>query len=109
MLRSTTATDCCEAMLRRGWHLSKLAPPSSFPGRGCRRCTLCCAALCSQVLYSKFAFMYLDVKMGDQDYILIREDDVIGIMPRTSERQGGRGGRGAAGGAQGTASRIVGS
>lgn len=34
------------------------------------------------VLYSKFGFMYQDVKMGDDEYILIREDDVIGVMPR---------------------------
>ncbi len=38
-----------------------------------------------QVLYSKFGFMYTDIKMDDQDYILIREEDVIGIMPRSSE------------------------
>lgn len=38
-----------------------------------------------QVLYSKFGFMYTDVKMNDEDYILIREDDVIAIMPRSSE------------------------
>ncbi len=38
-----------------------------------------------QVLYSKFGFMYTDIKLGEQDYILIREDDVIGIMPRSSE------------------------
>lgn len=38
----------------------------------------------SQVLYSKFGFMYQDVKLGDDEYILIREDDVIGIMPRAN-------------------------
>jgi chaperonin GroES len=37
-----------------------------------------------QVLYSKFGFMYQDVKLGDDEYILIREDDVIGIMPRAN-------------------------
>jgi chaperonin GroES len=37
------------------------------------------------VLYSKFGFMYTDIKLGSQDYILIREDDVIGVMPRASE------------------------
>jgi co-chaperonin GroES (HSP10) len=34
-----------------------------------------CAA---QVLYSKFGFMYTELKMGDEEFILIREDDVIG-------------------------------
>jgi hypothetical protein len=29
--------------------------------------------------------MYHDIKLRGQDYILIREDDVIGIMPRSSE------------------------
>lgn len=38
-----------------------------------------------QVLYSKFGFMYTDIKLNGEDYILIREEDVIGIMPRTSE------------------------
>ncbi len=38
------------------------------------------------VVYSKFGFMYTDLKMSDgTEYILIREDDVIGIMPRASE------------------------
>ncbi|GBF92721.1 hypothetical protein Rsub_05090 [Raphidocelis subcapitata] len=36
------------------------------------------------VLYSKFGFMYQDVKMGGDEYILIREDDVIGVMPRSN-------------------------
>lgn len=36
------------------------------------------------VLYSKFGFMYTDIKMGDQDYILIREEDVIAVMPRAN-------------------------
>jgi chaperonin GroES len=42
------------------------------------------------VLYSKFGFMYTDVKMAgkdgadDEEYILIREDDVIGTLPRSS-------------------------
>ncbi|GFH19416.1 uncharacterized protein HaLaN_16361 [Haematococcus lacustris] len=35
------------------------------------------------VLYSKFGFMYTDLKLSGQDYILIREEDVIGIMPRS--------------------------
>lgn len=35
------------------------------------------------VLYSKFGFMYTDVKVGEEDFILIKEDDVIGIMPKT--------------------------
>ncbi len=43
------------------------------------------STLNTQVLYSKFGFMYQDVKMGSDDYILIREDDVIGVMPRSSE------------------------
>lgn len=43
-----------------------------------------CVAGCLQVLYSKFGFMYTDVKLGEEDFILIREDDVIGIMPRSS-------------------------
>lgn len=37
-----------------------------------------------QVLYSKFGFMYTEVKLGEEDFILIREQDVIGIMPRSS-------------------------
>lgn len=38
------------------------------------------------VVYSKFGFMYTDLKMSDgTEYILIREDDVIGVMPRASE------------------------
>ena len=37
------------------------------------------------MLYSKFGFMYTDIKLNGEDYILIREEDVIGIMPRTSE------------------------
>ncbi|KIZ01928.1 chaperonin [Monoraphidium neglectum] len=36
------------------------------------------------VLYSKFGFMYQDLKLGEDEYILIREDDVIGVMPRTN-------------------------
>jgi chaperonin GroES len=38
------------------------------------------------VLYSKFGFMYTDLKMasGGDEYILIREDDVIGTLPRAS-------------------------
>ncbi|MEW5309153.1 MAG: hypothetical protein WDW38_001059 [Sanguina aurantia] len=36
------------------------------------------------VLYSKFGFMYLDLKLNTEDYILIREDDVIAIMPRSN-------------------------
>lgn len=28
--------------------------------------------------------MYTDIKAGDQEYILIRENDVIGIMPRAN-------------------------
>lgn len=35
-----------------------------------------------QVLYSKFGFMYQDLKLGDDEFILIREEDVIGVMPR---------------------------
>lgn len=37
------------------------------------------------VLYSKFGFMYTDLKMaaGGDEYILIREDDVIGTLPRS--------------------------
>jgi hypothetical protein len=31
-----------------------------------------------QVLYSKFGFMYTELKMGEEEFILIREDDVIG-------------------------------
>lgn len=31
-----------------------------------------------QVLYSKFGFMYTDIKLGEGEFILIREDDVIG-------------------------------
>ena len=34
------------------------------------------------VLYSKFGFMYTDIKLDGEDYILIREDDVIAVMPR---------------------------
>lgn len=39
------------------------------------------------VLYSKFGFMYTDLKMAGaegEEYILIREDDVIGTLPRSS-------------------------
>ncbi|KAI8471100.1 MAG: chaperonin 23 [Monoraphidium minutum] len=36
------------------------------------------------VIYSKFGFMYQDMKMGEDEYILIREDDVIGVMPRSN-------------------------
>lgn len=36
------------------------------------------------VLYSKFGFMYTDLKLGEEEYILIREDDVIGVMPRSN-------------------------
>lgn len=35
------------------------------------------------VLYSKFGFMYTDLQLGDQEYILIKEDDVIGTLPRS--------------------------
>lgn len=35
------------------------------------------------VLYSKFGFMYTDIKSGDKEYILIKEDDVIGVLPRS--------------------------
>lgn len=36
------------------------------------------------VLYSKFGFMYTDLKMKEDEYILIREEDVIGKMPRSN-------------------------
>jgi len=36
------------------------------------------------VLYSKFGFMYTDVKLAGEDYILIREQDVIAIMPKSN-------------------------
>lgn len=36
------------------------------------------------MLYSKFGFMYTDLKLGEDEYILIREDDVIGVMPRSN-------------------------
>ena len=38
-----------------------------------------------QVLYSKFGFMYNEVNVAGQDFILIREEDVIGVMPRSGE------------------------
>ena len=38
------------------------------------------------VLYSKFGFMYTDIKLDGHEYILIREEDVIAVMPRQSER-----------------------
>lgn len=42
------------------------------------------------VVYSKFGFMYQDLKLSNgEEYILIREDDVIGIMPRASECSAG--------------------
>ena len=43
----------------------------------------------SQVLYSKFGFMYTDIKLAGSDYILIREQDVIAIMPQKSEGRWG--------------------
>lgn len=36
------------------------------------------------VLYSKFGLGATEVQVGGTDYILIREDDLIGIMPRTT-------------------------
>ena len=48
-----------------------------------------CLSCVPQVLYSKFGFMYTDIHMDGDDYILIREQDVIAIMPRKSE-EGGR-------------------
>jgi hypothetical protein len=42
-----------------------------------KRAVLCC--LFVQVLYSKFGFMYTDIKMGEEEFILIREDDIIGV------------------------------
>ncbi|PNH11271.1 chaperonin [Tetrabaena socialis] len=34
------------------------------------------------VVYSKFGFMYTDLKLSTgEEYILIRENDIIGIMP----------------------------
>jgi len=36
------------------------------------------------VLYSKFGFMYSEMKVGEDEFILIREDDVIGVMPRAA-------------------------
>jgi hypothetical protein len=38
----------------------------------------CYVFVCPQVLYSKFGFMYTDIKLGEEEFILIREDDVIG-------------------------------
>lgn len=35
------------------------------------------------VLYSKFGFMYTDLAVGDDEFILIREDDVIGVLPNS--------------------------
>lgn len=35
------------------------------------------------VLYSKYGFMYTNIELKEQEFILIREDDVIGIMPRS--------------------------
>lgn len=40
------------------------------------------------VLYSKFGFMYTECKMGSDEYILIREDDVIARMPRSNAQVG---------------------
>lgn len=34
------------------------------------------------VLYGRFGIGCTDLKMGDGDYVLIREDDIIGKMPR---------------------------
>jgi hypothetical protein len=46
--------------------------------------------VCVQVLYSKFGFMYTDIKLGEEEFILIREDDVIGEL--TSSGTGRRAG-----------------
>lgn len=35
------------------------------------------------VLYSKFGLGATELQVGGTDYILIREDDLIGIMPRS--------------------------
>ncbi|GMH33619.1 hypothetical protein BSKO_01453 [Bryopsis sp. KO-2023] len=36
------------------------------------------------VLYSKFGFMYTEIKVQEQDFILIRESDIIGMLPRAN-------------------------
>lgn len=36
-------------------------------------------------MYSKFGFMFTELKVAGEDYILIKEEDIIGIMPRKSE------------------------
>lgn len=36
------------------------------------------------VLYSKFGIGVTDIEIQGQEHILLREDDVIGVMPRSS-------------------------
>lgn len=46
---------------------------------------LSCIYLALQVLYSKFGFMYTEVELQGEDYILIREDDIIGTLPKAGK------------------------
>lgn len=36
------------------------------------------------VLYSKFGFGSTDLSLGGEDHVLMREDDIIGVMPRSN-------------------------
>ena len=40
----------------------------------------CCP--CIQVIYSKFGFAFTELELKGDEYLLIKEHDIIGIMPR---------------------------
>jgi chaperonin GroES len=37
-----------------------------------------------QVLFSKFGFAFTELQMGGDEYLLMKETDIIGIMPRAN-------------------------
>lgn len=41
-----------------------------------------------QVLYSKFGFMYTELNLNEGEYLLIRENDVIGTLPKAGMHLG---------------------
>lgn len=79
-------------------HVELLAPPVRLlfgkPGAHATHCSLCWCCVCLQVLYSKFGFMYTELKVADEEFILIREDDVIGEGGGWQYRHGVQFGRG---------------
>lgn len=40
------------------------------------------------MVYSKFGFAYTELMLNKEEYLLIKEDEVIGVMPRSGQKLG---------------------